>query len=173
MFRNIQNYCRLGFHARTNEQGVLKSREHEMKTLKFTLKLLHKDPMLESCWTRKGLNLFEELYTDRMFKNTLLSLSRDRPESLRMAAVTLLGELGNTEAVDYLFSIVHGKNEKEQLLEKKQIRFEAINALGKIGGKEALDRLMYVLWTIRELRGSVLENAIANAGGSISGKEME
>jgi HEAT repeat protein len=168
MCKNILNYVRLKLQAKKDKLGSLKSREHEKNTLRTTLILLARDPLLESCWTRKGVGLFEELYTDRMAGGARNALKHNNPEAVRRAAIVLLGEIGDPAARASLFHIVRGTDEKGRIVEKNEVRLEAIRALGKIGSRlKGEDRILRFLMAVareyKELNGPVLNKAIADA----------
>ena len=164
MVKNILTYGRLKLVARTNNLGNLKSREHEKKTLLLTLKLLDKDPLIESDWTGKGLLAFEDVRTEWMVRGVISSTKRGRPPGMRKAAIILLGEIRRPEYLEHLFSVAQDRDED------KQLRAEAVRSIGKIDGEESLE-FLYGLWARKELRGEILLKAIRNCGGSIAGKE--
>ena len=160
-------YGKLKMAAKTNEIGNLKTREHEKKTLLLTLKLLDNDPMIESRWTGKGLLAFEDVRNEWMAKGVIASTRKGRPQTMRKAAIILLGEMRIPQYLKHLFSIAQDTEDS------KELRLEAVRSIGKIDGEESLEFLMNTLWKMRELRGEILMEAINRSGGSIAGKEME
>jgi len=167
MLRNMLNYAKLKRAAKVNEIGNLKTRVHEKKTLLLTLKLLDNDPMVESKWTGKGLLAFEDVKSEWMINGVIASTRKNRPLSMRKAAIILLGEMREPAYLKHLFSIAQDAEDNRDL------RLEAIRSIGKIDGKESLEFLMYTLWDMKELHGDILMEAIRRSGGSIAGKEME
>ncbi len=110
-------YGRLKRATKPDKEGNFKSREHEKKVLVCALKLLARDPLIESRWTGKGLLLFEDNYTDRMFNGLLHATKRNRPEAMRKAAVQILGSLKRPEAEDFLLDVLNDRNASTELHE--------------------------------------------------------
>jgi len=121
-------FGKLKFATWPNKEGNFRSREHKKKALEFTLEILARDPLVESGWTGRGLLRFEDTYTKGMYGGLLNATKRDRPESMRKAAVHLLGSLRKPEAEKFLMDVL---NDRAASTELKEMANEALVKIGK------------------------------------------